>query len=119
MSQTLLLLFAYSGVVDLEDVDGILVFQTILVSTHDGLYTRVDTSLGTGCCLLDTHLGQTGLDGLGHTAELLNLLDVLPCLVHQFVGQGLHIVRTCPRVYLLADLGLVLDIDLSVTGNTG
>ena len=92
--------------------------QTVFVGTDDGLYAGVDTSLRAGGCLLDTHLGQTGLDGLGHTAELLNLLDVLPSLVHEFVGQGLYVVRTCPRVDLLADLSLVLDVDLGVTGDT-
>ena len=36
----------------------------------------------------------------------------------ELVGQGLHVVGTCPRVDLLADLGLVLDVDLGVAGNT-
>ena len=93
--------------------------KAILIGTHDGLNTRVDTSLRAGCSLLDTHLWQTGLDGLSHTAQLLNLLNMLPSLVNQFVGQSLHIVRTSPWVNLLADLSLVLDVDLSVTSDTG
>ena len=93
--------------------------ETILVSTYDGLYTRVDTGLCTGCSLLDTHLGHSGLDGLGHTAELLDFLDMLPCLVNEFVGEGLNIVRTCPWVDVLAHLGFVLNVDLSVTCDTG
>ena len=92
--------------------------QTILIRTHDCLYARVDTCLCTGSSLLDTHLRQTRLDGLRHTTQLLNLLDMLPSLVYQLVGQRLYIVATSPWVDLLAHLGLVLDIDLRVTCDT-
>ena len=86
------LLLAYLGVVDLEDVDGILVVETVLVDADDGLASRVDACLGTGGCLLDTHLGQTGLDGLGHAAQFLDFLDVLPGAVGNLVGEGLDVV---------------------------
>ena len=43
---------------------------------------------------------------------------MLPSLVNQLVGQGLYVVRTCPWVNLLADLSLVLDINLRVTSDT-
>ena len=92
--------------------------QTILIDTHNSLRARVDTSLSTGSSLLNTQLGQTGLDGLSHTTQFLNLLDMLPCLVNEFVGQRLHVIRTSPGVNLLADLRLVLDIDLGVTSDT-
>ena len=78
--QALFLLQTHGGVVDLEDVDGILVLEAVLVHADDGLNAAVDASLSAGSSLLDTHLGQTGLDGLGHTAQLLDLLDVLPSL---------------------------------------
>ena len=92
--------------------------KAILVGTHDSLHARVDTGLSACSSLLDTHLGHTCLDSLGHTAKLLDFLDMLPCLVNEFVGEGLNIVRTCPWVDVLAHLGLVLDIDLSVTCDT-
>ena len=43
-------------------------------------------------------LGMPGLDGLGHAAERFDFLDVVPGLVHQLVGQRLHIVAAGPRV---------------------
>ena len=117
--ESLLLLQTNSGVVDLEDIDGILVVQTILVDTNDGLCATVDTGLSASCCLLDTHLGQTSLDSLCHTAKLLNLLDVSPSLGVKFLSELLNIVRTCPWIDVLANLSLVLDVDLGVTSDTG
>ena len=70
------LLAAHLGVVDFEDVDGILVVECILVDAHDCLTTAVDACLGACCSLLDAHFGHTGLDGLGHAAQFLNFLDV-------------------------------------------
>ena len=93
--------------------------QTVLVDTDNRLGTRVDTGLCTGGSLFDTHLGQTGLNSLGHTTQLLYLLDMLPGLMHQLVCQSLYIIATCPWVDLLTDLRFVLDIDLGVTGDTG
>ena len=66
--------------------------KTILVGADDGLHARVDAGLCACSCLLDTHLWHTSLDSLSHTAELLNLLDVLPSLVNELVGEGLNIV---------------------------
>ena len=41
-----------------------------------------------------------------------------PCLLHEFVGQSLYIVGTCPRIDDLGDVGFLLDVDLGVTGDT-
>ena len=43
---------------------------------------------------------------------------MLPSLVHEFVGQALYVVRTCPRVDLLTDESFLLDVDLRVTSDT-
>ena len=43
---------------------------------------------------------------------------MLPCAVGNLIGQRLHIVGTGPGVDFLADLGLLLDVNLGVTGNT-
>ena len=116
--KTLNLLLAHLGVVNLEDVDGILVVKTILVDTDDSLTTGVDACLSACGSFLDTELGQTGFDSLGHAAERFNLLYMLPCAVSDLVGERLHIVATSPWVNLLGDHSLLLDIDLSVAGNT-
>ncbi len=90
--QCLFLLQTNGGVVDFQNVNGILVLQTVLVGTYDGLNARVDAGLCACGSLFDAHLGQTGLDGLCHTAQLLDFLDVLPSLVVEFLGELLHIV---------------------------
>ena len=113
------MLQTHGSVVNLQDVDGVFVVKAILVHTHDGLHSRVDACLCAGCSLLDAHLGQAGLDGLCHTAQLLDLLYVLPSLVVQLLCELLYIVGTSPWVDVLAHLCLVLDIDLRVAGNTG
>ena len=92
--------------------------KAVFVRSDDGLYARVDTCLSAGCCLFDTHLWKSSLDSFSHTAELLDFLNVLPRLVHEFVGQCLHVVRTCPWVDFLADFCLVLDVNLRVTCDT-
>ncbi len=91
--------------------------EAILVDTHDGLAAGVDAGLGAGGSLLDTHLGQAGLDGLGHATELLDLLDVLPCAVGDLIGERLHIVRAGPGIDLLGNHGLLLDVYLGIAGD--
>ena len=43
---------------------------------------------------------------------------MLPCLVGNLVGQRLYIVGTTPRVNVLTDIGLFLNIDLRITRDT-
>ena len=117
MCQTFLLLLAHCRVVNLEDVDRILVVKTVLVSSDYGLCAAVDAGLSARGGFLNTHLRHTGFDGFRHTAELLNLLDVLPSLVRKLVGEALNIVRTGPRVNMFAYLCLVLDVNLRVAGD--
>jgi hypothetical protein len=73
--QPLDLRLAHGGVVDLEDLDRRLLFEPVLVDADDGLLAGVDLGLAAGGGLLDAELGHAGLDGLGHAAELLDLLD--------------------------------------------
>jgi hypothetical protein len=47
----------------------------------------VDARLRAGGRLLDAQLRDAGLDGLGHAAERLDLLDVRPARARQVVGQ--------------------------------
>ncbi len=92
--------------------------ETIFVDADDGLATRVNASLSACGCFFDAEFGKTGFDSLGHAAEFLNLLDMLPCALSDFIGQSLYIVGTGPGIDLLGDHGLFLDIDLSVSGDT-
>ena len=117
--QALDLRLTHSGVVDFQGLDGVFVVEAVLVDTDDGLATRVDLGLLAGSGLFDTHLRQSRLDGLGHATHGFHLLDVIPSTVGNLVGEALHIVGTRPRVDHAADVGLFLDVDLSVTGDTG
>lgn len=45
-------------------------------------------------------------------------MDVFPSLVGQLVGERFYIVRTCPWVDFLSDVGFFLDVNLGVAGNT-
>ena len=56
--------------------------------------------------------------GLGHTAQFLDLLDTLPSLVGDLVGEGFDVVGTCPGIHFAADVGFLLNVDLGVTGDT-
>ena len=66
--------------------------ETVLVDTDDRLASGVDAGLSARGSAFDTELGQTGLDGLGHAAKLLDLLDMLPGAVSDLIGKSLHIV---------------------------
>ena len=93
--------------------------QTVTVDAHDGVLTGVDLGLLAGGSLLNSHLGDSSLDGLGHAAKLLHLLDVRPGLVCDFVGQALNVVGAGPWVDHPADVGLFLQVNLCVTRDAG
>ena len=112
------LLFAYFGVVDFEDIDGVFVVKTVFVNTYDSLTAGVDACLSTCSSFFDTELGQTGFDSLCHAAELLDFLNVFPCPVSDFVGEGFHIVAAAPGIDSFGYLGFFLDINLGVTCDT-
>ena len=61
------------------------------------------------------HVHKTGAVSYTH-------LDVykrqLPSLVGDLLRQRFDVVRTCPRVNLAADVGLLLNVNLRVTRNT-
>ena len=93
--------------------------QPVAVDAHDGVLAGVNLGLLAGGRLLNSHLGDAGLDGFGHAAQFLHLLDVCPGLVGDFVRQALHVVGSGPRIDHLADVGLFLQIYLCVTRNAG
>ena len=114
-----LLFLEYLSVVDLEDLEGLLLVETVLVDADEGLTTRVDTSLGTSSSFLDAHLRDALLNGLGHTTGLLDLLDVSPGLASQLEGKLLDVGRAAPRIDNAAGARLLLDEQLGVSSNTG
>jgi hypothetical protein len=69
--------------------------------------------------LLDAQLRQAVLDGLGHAAERLHLLDQLPRLVGEVLRQRLDIVGAAERIDDIGDAGLVFEDQLGVAGDAG
>ena len=69
---------AHGGVVDGQDVDRVFMFEPVFIDADDRLGARVDTRLTPRCRFLDTHLRQSGFDGLGHAAETFDFDDVPP-----------------------------------------
>ena len=54
-----------------------------------------------------------------HAAQPLNLLDQFPGPVHQVVGEPFNVIRAAPRVDQMRNAGLLLQVDLGVSGNPG
>ena len=80
------LLLAHLGVVDVEHVDVLGIVGAVLVDADDDLLAAVDAGLAAGGRLLDAQLRHAGVDGLGHAAERLDLLDDRPRPVGQAPG---------------------------------
>ena len=85
-----------------------------LVDADDDVLAAVDARLAARRRLLDAQLRHAGLDGLGHAAHALDLLDDAERLGGQRVGERLHEVRAAPRIDHLRDAGLELQDELRV-----
>ena len=107
---------AHRGVVDRADVDLGLVVEAVLVDADDGLVAQVDAGLAACRGLLDPELRHAGLDGLRHPAERLDLLDQLPRVGREGVGERFDVVRAAERVDHVGDAGLLGDDQLRVAG---
>ena len=114
--QALDLGIAYGGIINGQYIQRVFLSQTILVQANDGFLAAVDVSLTASCALFDTHLGQAGGNSLGHTAQSFNLLNMSPSTANNLISEVFQIIGTAPRVNNLANLGLVLNIQLGITG---
>ena len=95
------------------------VSDAVLVDADDRLPAGVDPRLGAGRGLLDAQLRDARVDGLGHAAGRLDLLDVLPGPAGQVVGQPLDVGAAAPRVDDPGGAGLLLEQQLGVAGDAG
>ncbi len=91
----------------------------VLVDADHRLPPGVDPRLGARGGLLDPQLGDAGVDGLGHAAGRLHLLDVLPGAPGQVVGEPLDVGAAAPRVDHPAGARLLLEQQLGVAGDAG
>ena len=113
------LLSANVGVVDLQNVDGLIFGQPVLVHTDHSLLPRVDPSLRAGRGFLDPELRDSGLDGRGHAAHHFDFADVVPSLLSQLIGKALDVIAAAPGVDRLGCAGFVLEEQLRVAGDPG
>ena len=113
------LLGAHGGIVDLQDIDGLLALGLELVDADDGLASAVNARLRLGGGLLDAQLGNARIDGLGHAAEALDLQDMRPCALRQILRQPLHIIGAAPGVDDPRGAALLLQEKLRVAGDAG
>ena len=90
----------------------------LLTPTID-LLAAVDRGLAAGRGLLDAQLRHARLDGLGHAAERLDLLDQLPRLVGEALRERLDVVRAAERIDDVGDAGLLGEDQLGVAGDAG
>src|SRR5690606_24915564 len=111
------LLGADLGVVDLQHVDLLVGFGPVLVDADDGLTSGVDARLGARRGLLDAHLRDARVDGLGHAARGLDLVDVRPRAAGEVVGELLDERAAAPRVDHARGAGLLLQQQLRVAGD--
>jgi hypothetical protein len=110
---------AHGSVLDLEDLEGVLLLEHVLVDAHDDLAPRVDARLRACGGLLDAQLGQALLDGLRHAAQRFHLLDVCPGARGDVVREALHVVAAAPRVDDARGAALELQIQLRVARDAG
>jgi hypothetical protein len=105
---------AHRLVVDVQDFDLVFLLETVFVDADDHLVTTVDGHLAARRGLLDHPLGQPIMDGLGHAAHCLDLLDQLPGGVGKILGQALDIVGAGERIDDPRHACLVLEDKLGI-----
>ena len=89
------------------------------IHADDRLTAGIDAGLGPGSGFLDPHLRDALGDGLRHSSEFGDFLDVCPGLVREFVGEGFDEVRAAPGIDLPTGVGLQLQEQLGVARDAG
>ena len=107
------------GVFDLENLDLLVVVDSVLVHADEWLLARVDARLRAGGSLLDAEFRQALVDGLRHAAGLLHLRDVATSLVGELGGEPLDVVRPRPWIDGTRGARLLLEQQLRVAGDSG
>ena len=110
---------AHPGVLDLEYLDLLVLFDLVLVDPDHRLLTGVDAGLGARRRLLDPQLGDALADGLSHAAVLGDLGDVGPRPLRELMSQPLHVIGAAPGVNRPRGARLLLQHQLGVAGDPG
>ena len=109
------LFLAHGRIVDFENVERGFFGQPVFVHPDDGLAAGINAGLAPGGGFLDAHLGQTGVDCLGHAAELFHFDQVRPRAFHEVAGQAFNVIGAAPRIDRAADAAFFLQKDLCVS----
>ena len=110
---------AHGVVIDAAQARGRVLFGRVFIDPDDDFLAPIDTRLAFGGAFLDAQLGHALLDGLGHAAQSLNLLDQRPGVVGEASGQALHVVAAGERVDDPVDAGFLDQDKLGVAGHPG
>ncbi|MNY33145.1 hypothetical protein D3C86_1674080 [compost metagenome] len=110
---------ANGGIVDIENIDIFLVFETVTVDADDDLLALVHRCLAARCGLFDQPFRQAFRHRPGHAAKRLHLLDQCPGFLSQFIGQALDIIGTGQGIDDLGNACFMLEDKLGIAGNAG
>ncbi len=117
--QTLDLAFAHGHVVHIKDVDRVFLILAVFVHANDHLVTAINQRLPHGRAFFDPQFGHPRGNRLGHAAHAIDLLDQLPCLFGQFMGQAFNVIGPCQRIDDIGDAGFLLQNQLRVARDAG
>ncbi len=91
--------------------------RAVFVDADHRLLSGVDAGLRAGGGFFDSHLGNAGLNRLGHATQFFHFQDVTPRSLSQIVRQTLDIVTSAPWINNVAAIGFLLNEKLRVAGD--
>mmetsp|Transcript_1472 Transcript_1472/g.3220 ORF Transcript_1472/g.3220 Transcript_1472/m.3220 type:complete len:206 (+) Transcript_1472:370-987(+) len=111
------LLFPDAGIVNLQNVNGVLAFtvlagrvrlQLILVDPHNDFLSGINAGLFLRGGFFNAQLGAAGRNVFGHATVLPHFLDDFQSLRFEFIGEGFHHVTSTPRIGHISHARFVL-----------
>ena len=106
-------------VINLQDFNIILGIVAVFVDPDDDVFAPVDSGLFQRRGFLNPEFGNATFDGLGHTAQFINLGDQGAPLLSHFRCQCLHHVGAAPGIHHLTYACFLLQYELGIAGNPG
>lgn len=82
----------------MQNFDVFLSRWAIFVDADDNLLSGINAGLRAGGGFLDSHFGNAGVNGFGHSTKLFNFSDMVPGLLGQVVSEVLDIITAAPSI---------------------
>ena len=105
-------------IVDVSDFYGIFLREFVFIDTHNHILSGVNASLLVSSSSFDFQFCPTRIDSFGHATHGIDFFNDFPCFVSHFLRDRLHHVAASPWIDHVADVGLLLNNQLGVSGNT-